>query len=71
MHTPTLPVLRYEKEINSLINAERVSVISGKTGCGKSTQIPQMILRSNPKAKIAICEPRRIAATSLAHRVSS
>ena len=30
-----------------------------------------MIFRSNSKAKIAICEPRRIAATSLAHRVSS
>jgi len=45
-------------------------VISGKTGCGKSTQVPQYILRNNPSAKIAICQPRRVAATSLAVRVS-
>ena len=65
-----LPVLHYEKQIAGLIEDERVSVISGKTGCGKSTQIPQMILRRSQSAKIAICEPRRLAATSLAKRVS-
>jgi HrpA-like RNA helicase len=45
-------------------------IISGKTGCGKSTQVSQFILKANSSAKIAICEPRRLAATSLAIRVS-
>ena len=49
-----------------VIDKERISVISGKTGCGKSTQIPQAILNAHPNSKIAICEPRRLAVTSLA-----
>lgn len=53
-----------------MIAKNTVTVISGKTGCGKSTQIPQYILKEFPTAKIAICQPRRIAATSLAVRVS-
>lgn len=46
-------------------------MISGKTGCGKSTQVPKAIWKHNPKAKIAVCQPRRVAATSLAARVAA
>jgi HrpA-like RNA helicase len=45
-------------------------VITGITGCGKSTQIPKIIWDSSRSAKIAICQPRRVAAVSLARRVS-
>ena len=45
-------------------------VVSGKTGCGKSTQVPKAIWKANPNARIAICQPRRVAATSLAVRVA-
>lgn len=53
-----------------LVDVAPVVVISGKTGCGKSTQVPQFILKKHPSARIAICQPRRVAATSLAVRVS-
>ena len=65
-----LPIAKYNSLINQLIAQHPVTVISGKTGCGKSTQIPQFILQECPTARIAICQPRRIAATSLAVRVS-
>lgn len=66
-----LPAYQQSKFIMEVIDKERVTVVSGKTGCGKSTQIPQAILRAHPDAKVAVCEPRRLAATSLAERVSS
>lgn len=44
----------------------------GETGSGKSTQIPQMILEHNlnNKGMIAVSQTRRVAAISLAKRVS-
>ena len=58
-----------------------VSIVCGETGSGKSTQIPQFIYRANqvnswkfkssgPKMLIGITQPRRVAAVSLAKRVS-
>ena len=55
--------------MHSIKNSTAV-VISGKTGCGKSTQVPQFIYQDNKESVIAICEPRRLAAMSLAERVS-
>jgi ATP-dependent RNA helicase TDRD9 len=65
-----LPIAKYEAAIVDLIDQAPAVVISGKTGCGKSTQVPQFILRRHPDAKIIVCQPRRVAATSLAVRVS-
>ena len=67
---PVLSIARHKKEIISTIQEGRVTIISGKTGSGKSTQVPQFILESDPNAIIAVCEPRRIAASSLATQVS-
>ena len=30
-------------------------IISGLTGCGKSTQVPQYLLDAFPGARIAVC----------------
>lgn len=70
MSPALLPIARYETQIMDLIDAAPVVVVSGKTGCGKSTQVPQYILKRHYQAKIVVCQPRRVAATSLAVRVS-
>lgn len=45
--------------------------MTGDTGCGKTTQIPQFILEEAPDtAKIVVAQPRRLAATGVAGRVA-
>lgn len=71
-----LPVFSYRDEILELVASNQVIVISGDTGCGKSTQIPQFLLDdaiANGKidqTKIICTQPRRLSAISLAERVA-
>ncbi|XP_060104599.1 putative ATP-dependent RNA helicase DHX57 isoform X2 [Heteronotia binoei] len=71
-----LPAWEEKKTILGLLNKNQVLVVSGMTGCGKTTQIPQFILDSSlegPANKVAniICtQPRRISAISVAERVA-
>ena len=56
------------------LDANQVVILAGATGCGKTTQIPQLILdkqiqRRNFSCKLVCTQPRRIAATSVAKRV--
>ncbi|KAM0833304.1 hypothetical protein ACQ4PT_064344 [Festuca glaucescens] len=52
-----------------------VVLISGETGCGKTTQVPQYILDyvwgKGESCKIICTQPRRISATSVAERISA
>ncbi|KAL7543887.1 hypothetical protein ACHAXR_013327 [Thalassiosira sp. AJA248-18] len=49
----------------------RVVLVTGETGCGKTTQIPQFILENSPKeSKVIVAQPRRLAATGVASRVA-
>lgn len=56
-----------------MININEVIIITGPTGCGKTTQIPQYILDSyaekNLNCNIIVTQPRRIAAITTAKRV--
>ncbi|XP_022778184.1 putative ATP-dependent RNA helicase DHX30, partial [Stylophora pistillata] len=75
--TKTLPVASHRERILELIERNQVVVISGETGCGKTTQIPQFILddaiqKGNGSAcNIMVTQPRRIVAMSIAERVAS
>jgi len=68
----TLPITAKRSEIIERIRANQVLIISGETGCGKSTQIPKMCLDAGRgiHGKIGCTQPRRIAATSIARRIA-
>lgn len=71
-----LPVFSYRDQILEYVASNQVVVISGDTGCGKSTQIPQFLLDdaiangSIDQTRIICTQPRRLSAISLAERVA-
>ncbi len=66
-----LPTYRVQKEILKAIADDNnfVSVISGSTGCGKSTAIPLMLFEDtvarDHHCRIVVTQPRRMAAINL------
>ena len=65
-----LPIFPFKEEILEKIEKNRIIIISGNTGCGKSTQVPQYIFYSDEKNSILMTQPRRIAAVSISKRLS-
>ena len=65
-----LPIYTMKEEILKAISTNRITIISGNTGCGKSTQVPQYIYGSNCQNRILMTQPRRIAAVSIARRLA-
>ncbi|KAL7522187.1 hypothetical protein ACHAWX_006877 [Stephanocyclus meneghinianus] len=72
----SLPAAKARAEFLSLMEQAnkggRVVLVTGETGCGKTTQIPQFILENSPNdSKIVVAQPRRLAATGVASRVAT
>ena len=67
-----LPVMSHRDDIIRLLKTEQVIIIAGDTGSGKTTQIPKFCLEAFPGSPslIGCTQPRRVAATSVAGRVS-
>ncbi|KAI0034623.1 P-loop containing nucleoside triphosphate hydrolase protein [Vararia minispora EC-137] len=66
-----LPIAQGKDAIVREISTNDVTIVLGETGSGKTTQIPQYLIESNViNGRIAVTQPRRVAATSLAARVS-
>ncbi len=63
--------------LDALSGRRRVIVVSGETGCGKSTQIPQFLLDQGIRegrgsvTNVVCTQPRRISAVGLARRVAT
>ncbi|CAI9295461.1 unnamed protein product [Lactuca saligna] len=73
----SLPAYKEKEALLNAISRNQVIVVSGETGCGKTTQLPQYILESEIEAaRGAVCsiictQPRRISAMSVAERVAA
>lgn len=67
-----LPVYQQFEQILDSYHQHQVFVLTGETGSGKSTQIPQLLVYDEfaSRLRIACTQPRRLAATSLAARVA-
>nr|XP_020456653.1 probable ATP-dependent RNA helicase YTHDC2 [Monopterus albus] len=71
----SLPVHERQEEIVQLIRENRVVLVVGETGSGKTTQIPQFLLdecsRNGEPCRIFCTQPRRLAAIAVAERVAA
>lgn len=69
-----LPVWEYKETFNELLENNQTIVLVGETGSGKTTQIPQWCVEycrvNQNKIGVACTQPRRVAAMSVAQRVS-
>ena len=68
-----LPVYEFKQELEEKVRDNQIIIIEGETGSGKTTQIPQFLLKqlAVPGHKAVACtQPRRVAAMSIAKRVS-
>lgn len=67
----TLPIWPQASSIKAALKKNNILVLTGETGSGKSTQVPQFLVDEPWCTKcIAITQPRRVAAISLARRVA-
>ncbi|XP_027366961.1 DExH-box ATP-dependent RNA helicase DExH8 [Abrus precatorius] len=64
-----LPVMSLRKKIIEKIQDNRVTLIVGEAGCGKSSQIPQFLLEEN-MSPILCTLPRRFAVVAVAKMVA-
>ncbi|CAM8929728.1 unnamed protein product [Rhodiola kirilowii] len=73
----SLPAYKERDALLKVISENQVVVVSGETGCGKTTQLPQYILESEVEAcrgascSIICTQPRRISAMSVSERVAA
>ncbi|GAB0096425.1 RNA helicase [Sergentomyia squamirostris] len=69
-----LPIYQMRSEILGKVHDNQVIVIVSETGSGKTTQVPQYLLENatkyNQPCRIICTQPRRLAALSVADRVS-
>ncbi|XP_022151382.1 DExH-box ATP-dependent RNA helicase DExH1 isoform X3 [Momordica charantia] len=72
-----LPAFKVKSEFLKAMTENQVLVVSGETGCGKTTQLPQFILEEEisklrgADCRIICTQPRRISAISVAARISA
>ncbi len=67
-----LPIYEIEPDIISRLKNDRRLILSAPTGSGKSTQVPQMLLKHGllGNGQVVVLQPRRLATRLLAARVA-
>ncbi|XP_052803131.1 ATP-dependent RNA helicase DHX8-like isoform X3 [Mya arenaria] len=68
----SLPIFKLKDELTKAVHDNQVLVVIGETGSGKTTQITQYLAEAGytTRGKIGCTQPRRVAAMSVAKRVS-
>jgi ATP-dependent helicase HrpA len=71
-YPPDLPVSARRRDISATIRDHQVVIVSGETGSGKTTQLPKIVLElgRGRAGQIGHTQPRRIAARTVAERIS-
>lgn len=64
----SLPISFFSSNIVTAVNDNPVVIITAETGAGKSTQVPQYLLREG--YNVVVTQPRRLAARTVAQRVA-
>ncbi|KAG0380585.1 ATP-dependent RNA helicase dhx29 [Mortierella sp. AD032] len=70
-----LPIYQFRNHLLTLLTSNQVLIVSGETGCGKSTQVPQYLAEFmlegglGDQCDIVCTQPRRISAISIANRI--
>jgi ATP-dependent helicase HrpB len=72
MNPRHLPIYEIEEPLREALAAGGRAVVQAPTGSGKSTQIPQMLLRWGllEQGQVIVLQPRRLATRMLARRVA-
>jgi pre-mRNA-splicing factor ATP-dependent RNA helicase DHX15/PRP43 len=68
-----LPAYDSRHKLVALVEEYQVLILVGETGSGKTTQVPQFLMEAGLASRgkgIACTQPRRVAAMSVAKRVS-
>ncbi|KAG8692676.1 putative ATP-dependent RNA helicase dhr2, partial [Ceratobasidium sp. 395] len=68
-----LPIWSGRRALVKAVRDNDTLIVLGETGSGKTTQVPQFLLESDfiGSGMIAVTQPRKVAAMSLANRVSA
>lgn len=69
---PDLPISRKRREIAEALRRNRVVVVVGETGSGKTTQLPKIALEVAGErcGRLGCTQPRRLAAVAVARRIA-
>jgi HrpA-like RNA helicase len=60
---------RRKQELFDAVDSNRITFVFGPTGCGKSSQVPKLLLQ-HCNQPVLCTQPRRLAAIAIALRVS-
>src|SRR6202142_3741194 len=68
-----LPIYELEPALVAALRGSGRVIVQAPTGSGKSTQVPQILLRHGflGDGQVVVLQPRRLAARMLARRVAS
>lgn len=64
-----LPVSLRKDELINFLSTHKECIVQADTGSGKTTQVPKILHEIFPESYMVICQPRVVAAMTVADRV--